>query len=111
MGALAGPNGGRPDCPDLDASNGPALTIPSAHSESVRARREGLRYGLEPFGHTIEDAQPRSRTVMTDREPSPADLERVLEAAPQEFESPILGCLRLRVDHLVRHQSRVNDPG
>ena len=60
--------------------------------------------------HTTEDAQPRSRTVMTYREPSPADLERVLEAAPQEFESPILRCLRLRVDHVV-HQSTVNDPG
>jgi hypothetical protein len=61
--------------------------------------------------HTAEDVQPRSRTVMTYREPSPADLERVLKAAPQEFESPILGCLRLRVDHVVQHQSTVNGPG
>ena len=35
--------------------------------------------------HTTEDAQPRSQTVMTYSEPSPADLESVLEAAPQEF--------------------------
>jgi hypothetical protein len=49
--------------------------------------------------------------VMTYSEPSPADLESVLEAAPQEFESPILRCLRLRVDHVVQHQSTVNDPG
>jgi hypothetical protein len=48
---------------------------------------------------------------MTYSEPSPADMESVLEAAPQEFESPILGCLRLRVDHLMRHQNTVNDPG
>ena len=41
----------------------------------------------------------------------PADLESVLEAAPQQFESPILGCLRLRVDHVVQHQGTVNDPG
>jgi hypothetical protein len=34
---------------------------------------------------TTEDAQPRSQTVMTYSEPSPADLESVLEAAPQEF--------------------------
>jgi hypothetical protein len=61
--------------------------------------------------HTIEDAQPRSQTVMTYSEPSAADLESVLEAAPQEFESPILRCLRPRVDHLVQHQSTVNDPG
>jgi nucleoside-diphosphate-sugar epimerase len=61
--------------------------------------------------HTTEDAQPRSQTVMTYSEPSPADMESVLEAAPQEFESPILGCLRLRVDHLMRHQNTVNDPG
>ena len=32
--------------------------------------------------HTTEDAQPRSQTVMTYSEPSPADLESVLEAAP-----------------------------
>src|SRR5206468_2971779 len=38
--------------------------------------------------HTTEDAQPRSQTVMTYSEPSPADVESVLEAAPQEFESP-----------------------
>ena len=38
--------------------------------------------------HTTEDAQPRSQTVMTYNEPSPADLESVPEAAPQEFESP-----------------------
>jgi hypothetical protein len=50
--------------------------------------------------------------VMTYSEPSPADLESVLEAAaPQEFESPILRCPRLRVDHVVQHQSTVNDPG
>ena len=61
--------------------------------------------------HTTEDAQPRSQTVMTYSGPSPADLECVLEAAPQEFESPILRCLRLRVDHLVQQQSTVNDPG
>jgi len=61
--------------------------------------------------HTTEDAQPRSQTVMTYKEPSPADLERMLKAPPQECESPILRCLRLRVDHLVRHQSTVNDPG
>jgi hypothetical protein len=61
--------------------------------------------------HTTEDAQPRSQTVMTYSEPSPADLESVLEAAPQEFESPIPRCLRLRVDHVVQHQSTVNDPG
>jgi len=61
--------------------------------------------------HTTEDAQPRSQTVMTYSEPSPADLESVLEAAPQEFESPILRCLRLPVDHVVQHQSTVNDPG
>jgi len=61
--------------------------------------------------HTAEDTQPRSRTVMTYREPRPADLESVLEAAPQEFESPILRCLRLRVDHLVQHQITVNDRG
>src|SRR6266487_6594100 len=61
--------------------------------------------------HTTEDAQPRSQTVMTYSEPSPADSESVLEAAPQEFESPILRCLRLRVDHVVQHQSTVNDPG
>ena len=48
---------------------------------------------------------------MTFREPCPADLESVLEAAPQEFESPILRRLRLRVDHLVQHHSTVNDPG
>ena len=52
-----------------------------------------------------------SQTVMTCSEPSPAGLESVLEAAPQEFESPILRCLRLRVDHLVQQQSTVNDPG
>ena len=52
-----------------------------------------------------------SQTVMTYSEPSPADLESVLEADPQEFESPILRCLRLRVDHLVQHRSTVNDPG
>jgi hypothetical protein len=61
--------------------------------------------------HTIEDAQPRSQTVMTYSEPSPADLESVLEAAPRECEFPILRCLRLPVDHPVRHQSTVNDPG
>jgi len=61
--------------------------------------------------HPTEDAQPRSQTVMTYSEPSPADLESVLEAAPQEFESPILLCLRLPVDHVVQHQSTVNDPG
>ena len=61
--------------------------------------------------HTTEDAQPMSQTVMTYGEPSPADLGSVLEATPQEFESPILRCLRLRVDHLVQHQSTVNDPG
>ena len=48
---------------------------------------------------------------MTYREPRPADLESVLEAAPQEFESPLLRCLRLRVDHLVQHQITVNDRG
>jgi hypothetical protein len=48
---------------------------------------------------------------MTFSGPSPADLESVLEAAVQEFESPILLCLRLRVDHVVQHQSTVNDPG
>ena len=48
---------------------------------------------------------------MTYSEPSPADLESVLEAAPQEFESPILRCLRLPVDHLVQHQSAASDPG
>ena len=36
--------------------------------------------------HTTEDAQPRSQTVMTYSGPSPADVESVLEAAPQEFE-------------------------
>jgi len=40
---------------------------------SVRARCEGLRYGPEPFGHTTDDAQPRSQTVMTCSEPSSAD--------------------------------------
>jgi hypothetical protein len=48
---------------------------------------------------------------MTYREPSPADLESVLEAAALEFESLILRCLRLRVDHVVQHQSTVNGPG
>jgi hypothetical protein len=48
---------------------------------------------------------------MTYSEPSPADLESVLEAAPQELESPILRRLRLRVDHVVQHQSTVNEPG
>ena len=33
--------------------------------------------------------------VMTYSEPSSAGLESVLEAAPQEFESPIICCLRL----------------
>jgi hypothetical protein len=61
--------------------------------------------------HATEDARPRSQTVMTYSEPSPAALESVLEAAPQEFESPILRCLRPAVDHLVQHQSTVNDPG
>jgi hypothetical protein len=61
--------------------------------------------------HTTEDGQPRSQTVMTYSEPSPADLESVLETAPQEFESPILRCLRLRVDHVVPHHSAVNGPG
>ena len=61
--------------------------------------------------HTIEDAQPRSQAVMTDSEPSPQAWESVLEAAPQEFGSPILRCLRLLADHLVQHQSPVNDPG
>ena len=45
------------------------------------------------------------------REPSPAGLEGVLEAAPQEFGSSILRCLRLRVDHLVQYQSTADDPG
>ena len=48
---------------------------------------------------------------MTYSEPSPADLESVLEAAPQEFESPTLRRLRPRVDHLVQHQRTVSDPG
>jgi hypothetical protein len=48
---------------------------------------------------------------MTYSERSAADLESVLEAAPQELESPILRCLRLPVDNLVQHQSTVNDPG
>jgi hypothetical protein len=48
---------------------------------------------------------------MTYREPSPADLKSVLEAAPQEFESPILRFLRLPVGHGVQHQRTVNDPG
>jgi hypothetical protein len=61
--------------------------------------------------HTTEDAQPMSQTVMSYSEPNPADSESLLEAAPQEFESPILRCLRLPVDHLVQHQSPVNDPG
>jgi hypothetical protein len=61
--------------------------------------------------HIIEDAQPRSQTVMTYSEPAPRTWKSVLEAAPPEFESPILRCLRLRVDHLVQHQSTVNDPG
>jgi hypothetical protein len=61
--------------------------------------------------HTTEDAQPRSQTIMTCSEPSPADLESVLEAAPQEFESPLLRRLRLRVDHVVQHRSMVSDPG
>src|SRR5690348_14179851 len=61
--------------------------------------------------HTTEDAQPRSQTVMTYSEPSPADLEGVLEGAPQEFECPILRCLRLRADHVVQHRSTVSDPG
>jgi hypothetical protein len=81
-------------------------------------RRECARPAVKDFAtvrnrsaRTTEDAQPRSRTVMTYREPRPADLESVLEAALQEFESPILGCLRLRVDHVVRHQSTVNGPG
>ena len=51
-----------------------------------------------------------SQTVMTCSEPSPAGLESVLGAAPQEVESPILRCLRLRVDHLVQQQGTVNDP-
>jgi hypothetical protein len=59
--------------------------------------------------HTTKDAQPRSQTVMTYGEPSPADLESVLEAAPQESDSPLLRCLRLRVDHVVQQQSTVND--
>jgi len=61
--------------------------------------------------HITEDAQPRSQTVMTCSGPIPPDLESVLEAAPQEFESPLLRCLRLRVDHLVEQQSTVSDPG
>jgi hypothetical protein len=61
--------------------------------------------------HATEDARPRSQTVMTYSEPSPAALESVLEAAPQEFESPILRCRRAAVDHLVQYQSTVNDPG
>ena len=61
--------------------------------------------------HTTEDTQPRSQTVMTCSEPSPADVEGVLEAAPQEFECPILFCLRLRVDHVVQDQSTVSGPG
>ena len=47
---------------------------------------------------------------MTYSEPSPADLESVLEAAPQEFESAILFCLRLPVDHVVQHQSTGQRP-
>ena len=79
---------------------------------SVRARCEGLRLRVRNrSADTTEDAQPRSQTVMTYSEPSPADLESALEAAPQEFESPTLRCLRPRVDHLVQHQSTVNDPG
>ena len=58
------------------------------------------------LARTIEDAQPMSLTVMTYSEPSSADFERVLETAPQECESPILRCLRLRVDHVVQHQVR-----
>jgi hypothetical protein len=38
--------------------------------------------------HTTEDAQPRSQTVMTYSEPSPADLERVLEAALRSSNLP-----------------------
>jgi hypothetical protein len=52
-----------------------------------------------------------SQTVMTYSGPRPADLESVLEAAPQEFESPILLCLRVPVDHVGQQQSRVSDPG
>ena len=61
--------------------------------------------------HTTEDAQPRSQTVMTCSEPSPADLESVLEAARRSSNVPVLLCLRLRVDHVVQHQSTVSDPG
>ena len=99
----------------------PVQQVHSAQDDQVvqRAeRRECARPAVKDFAtvrnrsaHTAEDTQPRSRTVMTYREPRPADLESVLEAAPQEFESPILRCLRLRVDHLVQHQITVNDPG
>lgn len=38
--------------------------------------------------HTTEDGQPRSQTVMTYSEPSPADLESVLEAALRSSNLP-----------------------
>src|SRR5690348_3154366 len=47
---------------------------------------------------------------MTYSGPSPADLESLLEAAPQEFESAILFCLRVPVDHVVQHQSTGQRP-
>jgi hypothetical protein len=78
------------------------VCVPAVKDFATVRNRSARTTGTRSRGH-----RPSCPTA----NPSPADVESVLEAAPQEFESPILRCLRLRVDHLVQHQSTINDPG
>jgi hypothetical protein len=82
----------------------------SASGGSVRARCEDFATVRNCSAHTTEDAQPRSQTVMTWQRTQPADLESV-PRQPSGVRISLSCSPGAPVDHVVQHQSTVNDPG